>query len=354
MASLSSSSSLRNPTISQEEIKLFHTIDRAIFARLVLNLGRDLGESMHVMALFLWLEHYCSRAGNLVYDIQTWPDSLINALADEAVQCFICIKTDEFSFNYFEGTNNIIPLIRRLTKNQLSLRSFHDHRLDIIRGTVQLVQDVCVRAFDDIVQEALGLIDPLAADQNRIEHNLVPLRFYGPLIKPLFPVYGDFGDMGNQQIFRPNIINTGHLEFSHGVEPNDLSLRAQRNSLNNEMEELLDRIRIICINSLEENNDNKEVAADDRTIFLTFSKGYAISENEVREFFTRTFGENFIEGIEMQEVPAGEQPLYARLVLKSASGLGIVLNGKAKAKFSINGKHVWSRKFVRRNPQSPV
>ncbi|XWS07886.1 hypothetical protein CRYUN_Cryun41cG0030900 [Craigia yunnanensis] len=285
MASSTSSSS-RNPTIPQEESKLYHTIDRNIFARLVLNLGRDPGESMHVMALFLWLENFSSHARNL---------------------------------------------------------------------------DVCVRAFDDIMQQALGLTNALAADQERIEQNLEPLSFYGPLIRPILPVYnyynsgvGDIGDqnMGNQQIFRSNS-NTGDSSFFHGVYP-DLSLRPERESLNNEMEELLNHIPIICINSLEKNNSNKEVAADDRTIFLTFSKGYPISEKEVTDFFTRKFGDNLVEGVEMQEIPEGEQPLYAKLVLNSDSDLEIVLKGKPKAKFSINGKHVWSRKFMRRNPKSPL
>lgn len=44
------------------------------------------------------------------------------------------------------------------------------------------------------------------------------------------------------------------------------------------------------------------------------------------------------------------QPLYARLVLRPDSSTDVVLNGKTRAKFSINGKHVWARKFVRKNP----
>ncbi|XWS75098.1 hypothetical protein CRYUN_Cryun01aG0055700 [Craigia yunnanensis] len=219
MASSSTSSS-GNSVISQEEIKLYHTIDRNIFARLVLNLGRDPGESMHVMALFLWLEKFSSHARNLVYNIQPWPDTLINALADEAVQCLNFIKSDEFPFSHFEGANYTIPLIQKLTKNYLSPHFFHDLRLDIIRGIVQL-EEVCVLAFDDIMQQALGLISPLAADQERIELNLVSLRFYGPLIRPILPVYncynsgvGDIGDqnMGNQQIFGSNS-NTGDSGF---------------------------------------------------------------------------------------------------------------------------------------------
>ena len=77
------------------------------------------------MALFLWLENFSSHARNLVYDIQPWrPDTLINALADEAVQCLNFIKSDELPFSHFEGANYIIPLIQKLTKTYLSLRFF--------------------------------------------------------------------------------------------------------------------------------------------------------------------------------------------------------------------------------------
>lgn len=56
----------------------------------------------------------------------------------------------------------------------------------------------------------------------------------------------------------------------------------------------------------------------------------------------------------MQGVVSSEdQPLYARLVVRSVSDIGIVLSGKSKAKFSINGKHVWARKYVRKQVRSP-
>ena len=60
----------------------------------------------------------------------------------------------------------------------------------------------------------------------------------------------------------------------------------------------------------------------------------------------------------MQEVGDDEQPLYARLVVLDLSAMVAVLSGQSKAKFSINGKHVWARKYVRKNnsisrPASP-
>lgn len=55
----------------------------------------------------------------------------------------------------------------------------------------------------------------------------------------------------------------------------------------------------------------------------------------------------------MQEVDDETQPLYARLVLESAARMDDVLQGAPKRKFSINGKHVWARKFVRKTFKPP-
>ncbi|XP_071922299.1 uncharacterized protein [Coffea arabica] len=103
------------------------------------------------------------------------------------------------------------------------------------------------------------------------------------------------------------------------------------------------------LNALVEEND--VVSPDERTIFLTFSKGYPISETEVREFFIRKFGD-FIEAIQTQEVPPNEQILYARIVARSASALDAVVEG-GRAKYTINGKHVWARKYVRKQKSPP-
>lgn len=95
-----------------------------------------------------------------------------------------------------------------------------------------------------------------------------------------------------------------------------------------------------------------EVPPDDRTMFVTFSKGYPVYEWEVREFFGRSYGEYCIESLHMQEVEANEQSLFARIVFHSASTIDMILNGMGKAKFTINSKHVWARKFVPKRAKS--
>lgn len=90
---------------------------------------------------------------------------------------------------------------------------------------------------------------------------------------------------------------------------------------------------------------SNRASQDDRTMFVTFSKGFPVTESEVRKFFTKLYG-NCIEAFYMQPVRPNEQALYARVVFCTTAVVDSVLNGVTKAKFTINGKHCWMRKFV--------
>ncbi|KAF2561760.1 hypothetical protein F2Q70_00014280 [Brassica cretica] len=95
------------------------------------------------------------------------------------------------------------------------------------------------------------------------------------------------------------------------------------------------------------NVEGQQLTAEDRTVFLTFSKGYPISEVEVYEYFTRRFGD-IVEAIHMGGVGGKDlQALYARMVLRSASKIPEIVKDEAcPTKFAINGKHVKARKFI--------
>ena len=96
---------------------------------------------------------------------------------------------------------------------------------------------------------------------------------------------------------------------------------------------------------IPENN----LSEDDRTMFLTFSRG-RVTENEVRGLFTRLYGLDAVADVIMQEnISDGAQPLFARLILNSIATVDRMLNGKRIAKFRVNGKHIWARKYERRD-----
>ncbi|KAK9283073.1 hypothetical protein L1049_011428 [Liquidambar formosana] len=300
-------------SVTQEQFNLFHSIDRRLYARFVVNLGRDPAESMQVMALWLWLE----RVGHdqfLVKRMLSLPDTIINGLADEAVMCLNCVEHDQFPFS-LDGVSNDIPLIQSIMlKIEVSLRFFHMNRLTVIREVTKIVNDICARAFKDIYQKVLE-------DK---AYNLTGGDGFGNVEKR----------MGEGQMMQPVPTPTAMPRPAPAL-------------LNVELSELLSHI------NLTGTEEEKEVPQDDRTIFLTFSKGYPISENEVRDFFTGKYGD-CIDAVYMQEVVhPEEQVLFARLVVRSVTTIDAVLNGQNKAKFTINGKHVWARKYVRKHPKSP-
>lgn len=280
----SSSSSVLTPIVTQEEFKIFHNIDRVLYSRLVFNLNRELAESMQVMALWLWLER-SRHVGNLVNKMLSFPDTLINGLADEALLCLNCIENDQFHLSF---STSDIPLIHFLGNTGLSLQFFHENRHFIGPAVSKIVTEVCLRAFDDISQQAEKLKSK-GVDKNKGVGKIrgQEMMKNQPVMSPVMPVLynsevvGAYGPMGN-----------GGGSYScilHGYDPCDLAI--QTKILNNEIVDVLSHI------SMSDEVKDNVVPADDRTIFLTFSKGYPISEDEVRDFFTRFVDSFFVTHI---------------------------------------------------------
>uniref|UniRef100_A0A5B7BWM9 Uncharacterized protein n=1 Tax=Davidia involucrata TaxID=16924 RepID=A0A5B7BWM9_DAVIN len=280
--------------ISQEEFNLFHAIDRELYTLLVNDLWRDPLESMQIMALWLWLER--SGFKNVVIKILSLPLILINEVADEAVACLNCINNTRFLVTSESSTE--IPLTESLMEGEISLQFFHENRVNATHGLAKIVAEVCVRALTDIMQQAIAIQSQSMAAAGSLV--LMPPAPHQSMVQP--------------------------AGFSRMPPPTP-----RRRTTTTQAE--------------------KEVPADDRTMFVTFSKGYPVSEWEVREFFTRALG-SCIESLHMQEVRPAEQSLFARIVFYSSSTLELILSGIEKVKFNINGKHVWARKFVPRRPQS--
>ncbi|TXG62153.1 hypothetical protein EZV62_013516 [Acer yangbiense] len=75
---------------------------------------------------------------------------------------------------------------------------------------------------------------------------------------------------------------------------------------------------------------------NDRTMFVTFARGFPVTETEVRR---RCIFRKMSLVILL--------PLCARLVFSFATTVDQVLNGKRIAKFRFRGRHIWGRKYER-------
>ncbi|KAL2338789.1 hypothetical protein Fmac_013235 [Flemingia macrophylla] len=265
--------------VSQEEFNLFHRTDRELYRILVMNLSREPTESMQVYAMWLWLERVGFR--NVVKRVLSLPNILINEVAEETVMCLNCINNTMLTMPPPCSESSEIPLLQSMVDKDISLQFMHENRVNALQGVTKVVQEVCLRAFSDIMQQAMVMRNTEAQGSQKVVADHHNGSFW-------------FGSIG------PGNARGGN---------------------------------------------KGDVAADERTLFVTFSKGYRVEEWEVREFFLMAYGD-CIEALYMQEVQPNEQPLFARIVFRMISTIDMILRGASKAKFSINGKHVWARKFV--------
>lgn len=278
--------------ISVKELHLFHRIDREVFFCLVTRLARDPAQSLLVMALWLWLESIGYH--NIISKLVGLSDPLINALAIEAVTCLRCLELENIRIPASGG----LPLTSTLMQKDISLHFFRQKRFTAVTGIKSVLNKICAQIFTDILQCVLVSVGTSQ-----------PSR-YRPMVVPGFPhpLFGTFT-----------------------IPPKSF--------------EELDLFDLrVWINM----RPSEDVTDDDKTMFLTFSRGFSVTEEEVRHMFTSTYGD-CIKVINMGNGIMSDQVLFATMVLHDVEIIDRILNGKHIAKFRINGKHIWARKYERRD-----
>ncbi|KAK4727096.1 hypothetical protein R3W88_032013 [Solanum pinnatisectum] len=278
--------------ITMEEFKHFHKIDRKLYSLLVMNLERNPFESMHTLALWIWLEQTC-HFKNFISKIISLPNFFINELANEGATFLKCIEDNQFGLDSTYSSE--IPLTQHLTRKDLSLQFFHENRDNANSEMRKILNEVCHKAFQDIMEKAMM---SRSSKKILIESKLT-------MVPP------------PSELFLSERMS--HLGLGGDMSP----WRMKGNN----------------------------VPYEQRSMFLTFSRGYPVLEWEIRELFTSYIGDN-IESIIMQDVKSNEQALYARIVFVTPEIVESILKDESKVKFSINGKHVWMRKYVNRNGKS--
>ncbi|CDY48085.1 BnaC06g02490D [Brassica napus] len=313
--------------VTREEYYAFHKIDRNLFSRLVFDLNRDTYQTSQVIA-FLFLLEQIEYARNLTPFLVELSDAFIDAVANEVDVCLSILHNLDYSTLFVANSDDgsVIPLLLRLTGGRLTLRYVHQNRETLLLGVIKNMNDICSRAFDDLcVKAEIFKEQLLALEREKVIQGMSNMRLSVQQESPnRFNIQQRTSTRQNVQQQTPI-----RLSVPQGI-PN------RQSTVTEEVE-----------------SEEVVVLADDRTVFLTFSKGYPISESEVVVYFTRRFGE-VIEAILMQEVEENEQPLFARMVLKMecASKMDEIVGPGNKRKFTIDGKHVWARKYVRKNPSS--
>lgn len=245
--------------ISDEHFNIYHTIDRTLFYRLVRKLGRNVDESMFVVAFLIWLERI-RYSKNAVHKVISWPFHLIDQLANEIAGFFMWMESNDLGHEFFDSR-----LLQMLCSREINLLYFREKLSKIIENVRKIVSEVCMRAFRDILTSDSQFVD-VPGDRMWFGYNTNPVFVPRP---PLYHnVVGGFPQPGVG----------GNLDYRN-------YMGNVRNVLANpdaDLSEIFGGMQLVdgC-------QDEPHVAPEDRTIFLTFSKGYYLPESEIREFFTR-------------------------------------------------------------------
>lgn len=139
--------------LTLQQLQDFHTIDRRIFARLVLGLGVDPSQSQKVVAFWNWLEGRGSN--NFVWRVLALTDSSLDAVANETIMCLNLLNKEGINPSLFTDVDNHISLMRSLVSEDFSFRFVYQNRGSARSSVDEFIENVCARAFRDIVPKNL-------------------------------------------------------------------------------------------------------------------------------------------------------------------------------------------------------
>ncbi|KAI3991961.1 hypothetical protein MKX01_012906 [Papaver californicum] len=329
--------SLTDEQMTMEELRSFYRIDREIYRLLAITLGKDPLTSMAVIALWVFMEDVIGYP-NIIFQLLTYEgDLIINSAFEEAVWSlhYIITGTPPPPFRSISITDmpTTLKVIREYGSTMyISMNSLFQHGESGYIFIKQTVGNVCYRMFEDIFREAMLIRNPFDDNLNGL--------------------CNDCGDEIHEETNIPEVKSDISAPITGKfVEPEPItSLKVEEGSSSGTAQgENISEIGkpLSILPKFEELQIVQVIPPCERTMFVTFSRGFPISEDQIREFFGRTYGENCIESIYMQEImpPQRRQSMYAKIVFDTTETIDNILAGEEKVRFFINGRHIQARRF---------
>ncbi|KAM7272819.1 hypothetical protein ACFE04_027483 [Oxalis oulophora] len=268
------------------DLLLFYTLERLLFNRMVLSLSKNSKQVKEAIALLLMLEELGYH--DLIRTINSYDNKTVDVLFDEALLCVECIKSNTSATPI---TVEDTPVFSGLLEEPMNLRFFHYNTQFMYKRYSHIMHSVCDKIF--------GEDKAIEVDESGTRAVIVKSPDWSN-----FPAAGSVVRKKDKDVTKKLKLNHDALEFHPKATPEDA-----------------------------------------RTMFLTFSKGYPLSHEEIFQFFTSKWG-RVVQEVLIEHTHEGVEPLFGRVVLTSSSVIPIILNGQAKAKFFVNHKHLWARTYT--------
>uniref|UniRef100_A0A0D9XMG3 RRM domain-containing protein n=1 Tax=Leersia perrieri TaxID=77586 RepID=A0A0D9XMG3_9ORYZ len=308
-------------------LREFHRMDREFFRRLVRELGQEPGPMRWVMALWLWLE----SAGHHEFTrrVAAMPGSVVLRFVDEALACLARLPrrragAGEAAARRLDALAadpalQLLPCTNALLVEPIEGIAYFDaHRDEIMEGVSSVYRNVCRVVFTDDDTNANEAAAFAAAFLPRCIRDELDLD--GPmLLQQPTQMYGHFSPPTPAPAPPPPMLNP----MASPWFPAPSHHQNQQHQIQN----------------------YSPLPEDYRSLFITFSRGYPIRQEDIIHFFNSLFGP-CVESVLVEKAAAGQLPVYGRVVLRCPSMIPVVLDGQQTAKFMINGRHLWARIYV--------
>ncbi|RCV43803.1 hypothetical protein SETIT_9G323100v2 [Setaria italica] len=291
---------------TMEKLLLFHKLESDLFHRLVHDLAQDPAAMRWVIALWLWLESVGHH--NFIRRVAALPGPVVLRFVEEAVACLRCLagQCQAATADVEDGRGKRLPCTNALLTEPIDDAGYFQSHREILDGVTHYYRSVC-----------------LAVCNVNNSTTCMPNNTAGVPVAP------------------PMVSSPIHT--TPRVAPLPLNPMAASFPLNPmatpwiPMQSPLMEAPWIPMQS--------PLPDDYRSLFITFSKGYPISREDIMEFFDSVFGP-CVETVMVEKVAPGQQPVYGRVILRSAAMIPVVLDGRQTAKFMIKGKHLWARIYI--------
>ena len=223
------------------ELALFHGPERSLFHRLVRDLAQDAESMRWVIALWLWFESVGHHG--FIRRLSALPGPVVLRFVEEALACLARLAERKLA-----GAGELLPCTNALLAEPIDDVGYFDaHRDEVMPGVRSLYKNVCRVVFDDscLADDALFL-PRSATGRNRS----VP-RAVGT------PVVAAFAGSA------PGVHQTAATPFSRLN-----AMAAPWSPVRSAYEQII-----------------SPLPEEFRSLFITFSRGYPISKEDIEEFF---------------------------------------------------------------------
>ncbi|VAH06357.1 unnamed protein product [Triticum turgidum subsp. durum] len=293
------------------EMAIFYSQERSFFHRLVRDLGQEKEHMRWVIALWLWFEadgndKFMRRAAAL-------PGPVVLRFVDEALACLA-----RLAGRVLPGASTLLPCTNALLNKPIDdVTYFDEHRDNIMPRVKLLYKTVCRVVLDDACASDDAVFFPRSSAASAPRAIGTPVLASAVSPPPQTPTTPRFADL--------NAIVTPRFSQLNAMAPPWAPIRLHQQH------------QMMIIDRLPE---------EFRSLFITFSRGYPIDKDDIRDFFNSLHGRPCVEDVMVERAAPGQMPVYGRVVLQSADMIPALLGGEPTAKFIIKGRHLWARVYV--------